>query len=369
MAPNLRPALEMEQLEPAQQQLAAIFRSVRTRQLPGIAELNDWSDGQLNPTALAFGRIIRFLSKVYDPEKGVLGIDVGASATTVAAAFSGALTLRVYPQLGLGKGLPGLLEHTQVNSLLRWLLVEVSEDYLRDYIYNKSLYPGSLPNTAEDLAIEQALARQTIRTALSKASHGFPKTARRSAAGFLPWFEPIVAAGSLLTNAPTPGQQLLLLLDALQPTGVTTLVLDQNNLMAPLGAAAVVNPVLVVQVLESSTFLSLGTVISPVVVARPGTPVVRAKIKYDSGNEVRIDVKQGTIEVIPLSLGRQARLHLQPLHRADVGMGGPGRGGSMRVTGGVLGIVIDARGRPLRLATDPGRRRELHRKWLWTLGG
>jgi hypothetical protein len=41
----------------------------------------------------------------------------------------------------------------------------------------------------------------------------------------------------------------------------------------------------------------------------------------------------------------------------------------MRVVGGVLGVVIDARGRPLALPEDPTRRRELIKKWLWTVGG
>ena len=63
------------------------------------------------------------------------------------------------------------------------------------------------------------------------------------------------------------------------------------------------------------------------------------------------------------------RGHLQPLHRADVGMGAPGRGGGLKVIGGALGVIIDARGRPLQLPADAGRRQELLRKWLWTLGG
>lgn len=82
-----------------------------------------------------------------------------------------------------------------------------------------------------------------------------------------------------------------------------------------------------------------------------------------------MEIKQGALEVLPLPLGRSAKLNLLPLHRADVGMGGPGRGGSLKVTGGVLGVVIDARGRPLRLPQDVARKLELYRKWLWSLGG
>jgi hypothetical protein len=368
-APNVRPGLEIEQISPAQIKMAEIYRSILSSRIPGVSDLNEWSGMQLTPTASAFGRIIQFLSKVYDPTKGVLGIDVGASATTIAAAFDGEASLSVYPQYGLGRGVPGLLEEASIDDFQRWIPLEVGDDYIRDYIYNKQIYPSSLPASKEDLAIEQALARQAIRRAISSAEEGFPKGIRRSGPGMLPWFEPIMATGSVLTRAPSTGQSLLTLLDAVQPTSITTMVLDQSNLAAPLGAAAPVNPTLSVQVLESSAFLSLATVITPISNARPGTPILRLRVIYESGDETSFDIKQGAMEALPIPMGEAARLRLQPLHRSDVGMGGPGRGGSVRVVGGALGVVIDARGRPIRLPRDITRRQDLYKKWLWTLGG
>jgi hypothetical protein len=349
--------------------MGEMFRSVRARQVPGVHELDVWASGQLSSTASAFGRVIHFLSKVYDPSKGVLGVDVGASATTVAAAFDDNLLLGVFPQFGLGKDLPGLLKCRKLASIKRWLTVDISDDYIRDYVYNKSLYPASLPVTEDDLAIEQALVREVIRTAVAQIAKRFPKDINRARTDLLPWFEPIVATGSALINAPSIAQCLLMLLDALQPSGVTTMVLDQNRLAAPLGAAADINPVLVVQVLESSTFASLGTVISPVANVRPGVPILRLCMTYESGEETDLEIKHGTIRMLPLPQGQSARIRLQPLHRADVGMGGPGRGGTVRVVGGSMGVVVDGRGRPLRLPEDIGRRRELMRKWLRVLGG
>jgi hypothetical protein len=369
IAPNIFPVQKIENLEPARVHLANIYRSIRMRQLSGMTELDAWTTNRMSPTAASFGRIIRFLSKLYDPAKGVLGLMVGSSAATIATAFSGELSLRVYPQLGLGAGLPGLLEHSQIYKIANWLPTEVSEDYIRDYIYNKTIYPASLPFTAEDLAIEQALARQVIQTAIHLTADSFPKNAKRSTGGTLPWFEPILVGGSGITNVPSPAHAMMLLLDALQPTGVTTLVLDQSNLSASLGSAASLNPILVVQVLESSAFLSLGTVISPIAHVRHNTPVLRLRVIYDSGDEIRLEVKQGNLEAVPLPMGQSAQLYLQPLHRADVGMGGPGIGGNVRVMGGALGVVIDARGRPLHLPEDLGRRRELFKRWSWTLGG
>jgi hypothetical protein len=368
-APNVRPSLEVEQISPAQHHMVDIFRSIRASQIPGVSDLDEWTGLRLMPTSSAFGRMIQFLSKVYDPSKGVLGIDVGASATTIAAAFDGELNLGVYPQYGLGRGITGLVENSSMNEFLRWIPMEVNPDYIRDYIYNKKIYPASLPISAEDLAIEQSIARQAIRRALSNAESGFSKKIYRSARGMLPWFEPIIATGSVLTKAPTVGHSLLTLLDAIQPTSITTFVLDQHNLAAPLGAAAAINPYLSVQVLESSAFLNLATVITPMASVRPGTPILRLKVVYESGDETSLEIKHGTLEALPIPMGEAAKLRLQPLHRSDVGMGGPGRGGSVRVVGGILGVIIDARGRPTLLPKDLGRRRDLYKKWLWTLGG
>lgn len=368
-APNVRPGLEFEQLAPAQTHLAEIYRSIQSSRLPGVGDLAEWSGNGLSPTSTAFGRVIRFLSKVYDPTKGVLGIDIGASATTIAAAYDGELALSVYPENGLGKGLPGLLEKTSLQEIQRWIPAEILEEHIRDYIFNKSIYPASIPVSEEDLAIEEALARQAIRNSITAAAAGFPKMIKQSQKGLLPWFEPIIATGSVLTRAPTPGHSLLTLLDAVQPTSITTMVLDQSSLAAALGAAAASNPLLAVQVLESSAFLSLATIITPVTAVRPGTPILRMRVTYKSGDETSLEIKQGTLESLPIPMGESAKLRLQPLHRADVGMGGAGRGGNVRVVGGLLGVIIDARGRPLRMPKDASRRAELYKKWLWTLGG
>jgi hypothetical protein len=368
IASNVRPTLDVEQLDAAQVKLANITRSIRSRQITGIKELNSWAKGGLLPTATAFGRVIRFLSKVYDSDKGVLGIDLGASAVTVAAAYSGELVQSVSPQLGLGKGLATLLDHCSLGDILRWLHLEIPKDYVRQYLYNKSLYPGSLPATPEDLAIEQALARQVMQLSLKQIMDRLPENEKRYRKGLLPWFEPIVASGSVFTRAPNLAQSLLTLLDGLQPTGVTTVVLDQHHLSPPLGVAAAVNPILAVQVLESSTFLNMATVISPIGDARPGTPVLRVRMVHENGSETSVEIKQGSLDVLQLPVGQSAQVHLQPLHRYDVGMGGPGRGGRLQVVGGALGVVIDARGRPLRLDSNPARRRELMNKWRTVLG-
>jgi hypothetical protein len=212
-----------------------------------------------------------------------------------------------------------------------------------------------------------AVARLALRLAMQTARRDFPSSAEVMKTGLLPSFEPILAGGNALSDAPSAGQSLLLLLDAIQPVGMTTVILDQNNLLPLLGAAAGRNSLLPVQVLESGAFMSLGTIISPVTAAAYGSPVLQARLTYEDGTQAQVDVKQGSIQVLPLPAGQAGKLSIQPAGRADVGFG-PGRPANVTVSGGSVGVVFDGRGRPLLLPSDAGRRRELVRSWHWTLG-
>lgn len=367
-SPNVRPSLETEDIEPAERELARMFINIRKRQIKGVDMLDLWSSGHILPTAYASGRMVRFLAKVYGSKKGILSVDIGASAAIISAGFNGKSTLSVYPQFGLGENLSGLQNYTTLEDILRWSALDISAGVLRDYLYQKSLYPAAIPATKEDLAISQAVSRQALYLAMQSARRDFPKNIAMIKPTLTPLFELILAGGGTLSDASRPGHSLLLLLDSIQPVGVTTIILDQNNLLPLLGAAASQNNILPVQVFESDAFLSMGTVISPVVAASYGTVILRAKLNYENGAEARLELKYGSIETLPLSSGEVGRLSIQGLCGADVGLG-PGGSVTIQVSGGVLGVVFDGRGRPLDLPSDAVRRRELIKKWNWSLAG
>jgi hypothetical protein len=367
IAPNIRPTIHNEQLIPAQQQLSEIFKNIRTEQIFGLSDLDKWAEGRIKPSATSFGRVIRFLSQIYASNKAVLGIDVGAGSTTVASALQGKLALNVYPQLGLGNKIDTLAQFMSVDQIAYWLPEDIPKPQIRDYLFNKAAHPASLPVTTEELAIEQAIARQIIRASVQQATANLPYETTSAGPEMLPWLEMVVASGSILNHAPSPGQSLLMLLDGLQPTGITTFMLDHNEIISSLGVAAEINPLLAVQVLESQALLNLGTVIAPVGRTRPGAPILRIRSTLNDGSQNNVDIKFGSIETIPVPSGQTAELHLQPLHRFDIGMGGPGRGGRVRVIGGELGIVIDARGRPLHINPDPAQRQTTIKRWITVL--
>lgn len=372
VAPNLRPTAGRENIEPVQAYLNELNREIRAHQSLGVAELSSLARGNLIPTAQAMGRVVKFFSKmVPDPTNhGVLGVDVGATSTSVAAAFDGDLHLRAFSNLGVGRGLNGLLDKVKIEHIVNWLPYELPAGEIEDYIHNKIAHPHILPASMEDLAIEQALARQVMQMAIGAFEPHLPAGLLRPTAGLLPVFDPIVVSGSVVTNAPTSAQSLLMVLDALQPVGIHQVILDKNNLTAALGAAAPINPALVAQLLlDPISFLNLGFVVSPVGASKPGSAVLRLRIVYQDGDEEVFDIQQGSLKRIPLGQGQRATVYLDPLNKADLGWGPGKRVPPKRVAGGPFGLVVDARGRPLRLPENPHERRTLMQQWLSTLAG
>ncbi len=362
ISPNIQPVLGISNFRPAQKDLNEIYSDVRRKQSGGLREVLSWTDGYFTSTASAVGRVIRFLSEKYEPEKGVLGVDVGSESTILAAAFHGEETLRVYPNSGVGGGAAGVLEKSSLEEIKRWLPRKLPDNLIRDYIYSKSTYPDSLPTEEDHLEIEMALAKQALRMGALDLIPSLEKQID-SLGILLPAVEPIIGAGRILTEAPKRYQSLSILLDGLQPTGVTTLALDHNSLLPGLGALAEINPLLAVQVIESNTFLNLGTIIAPIGLARPETPVLRIRLYREDGRLITRDIKFGSLTILPVEMGEKVSLHLRPLHRFDIGMGGPGKSGKVNAVGGVLGIIVDARGRPLQFYPD--EEKNITRNEVW----
>jgi hypothetical protein len=230
------------------------------------------------------------------------------------------------------------------------------------------MHPASIPQEPRELWVEQALAREAIATTLAIAQPGWKPGAAQPYPNFLPLCDTIIVSGGVLTHAPRPGQAALIVLDALQPIGISTLVLDTYGLASALGSVAAIKPLAAVEALDGGGFVNLATVVSPVGHARLGDTILKVQVSYDDGSAFGVEIKYGDLEVLPLLPGQQAILELRPLRNFDIGLG-PRRGGKRRVSGGLVGLIIDARGRPLRLAPDPEQRQVQIQQWLWDVGG
>lgn len=354
---NVLPSFEQENLTPAQAELSDLYRQRRMARLPGFGTLSAWSQTPVLPSADALGLVARFLARQYGAN--VVSVDVGGDATSLFAVQEGQFRPVVRSGLGVGAGALGVWRQAGPEAIARWLPYELLATDLRNHVENKRLRPATIPQTREDVLLELALTRESLRLVAAEAGLQDGKT------------HILIASGGGLVHTPHYGQTVLALLDALQPTGVTRLWLDNLALLPQIGALAMLEPMAAGQVMVRDALLPVGTLICPLPTQpgrRIGKPALRFRIAYAQGGSLDVEVPYGSLEVVPLPLGQQATLDLHPARGFDIGLGA-GHAGKIDVDGGLVGLVVDARGRPLDLPADDAARRQKVQEWLLAMGG
>ena len=365
VANNLRPTLETEQLDEATRLITELYEDLKINALPGVQELRDWSSYPILPTAHAFGGICYYFSALQ--KQSVMGIDLGSNSVSLVTANPDNSQVSIHSELGTGHPVRNLLDKVSIDEIRQWVPMELSAADMADYIFNKSLHPFTVPTSDKSLQLEQAVARTLIRCAAEAAGNDadWPFVGEQRTP---PPFGLLLARGSTLANAPRPGQIMLMLLDALQPTGIFSIALDRYGTLPALGALAAHQPLAVIQTLEAGVLSDLGWVIAPTGKGQLGKKAMDISIESERVS-FEGEIEYGKIEIFPIAPGKSAKVTVKPTSRFDIGFGA-GQGRKMTLTGGLVGgLVIDARGRPFTLPRDVADRRSLVRKWLWDMGG
>ena len=357
-ADNVCPTLDTENLHDAVRQMNELYETTKIKSLPGIQDTRDWTNIPLHSTAQSLTIVTEFLAEL---QKGrVMLVDLGSSSTIVVDAVPGENgRIHVRTDLGMGRSINNLPNKTPLADISRWLLTKDEDSHLLNFIHNKALYPNTVPATENELYMEQAAAREILRKAVVEN--------QVNQIGVQTPLRLIVARGSIFTDSPRYNQVLLTLLDALQPSGIFAVAVDAYGVLPALGVLAVHEPLAAVQALEGNVLTGLGWVVVPHGKGQPGQKMLQVVMETE-GTELEVEVEYGTIETLPLAAGQSAKVTLQPLRRVDIGYG-PGQGHTITIRGGAVGLVIDARGRPITLPVEESERQTLLRQWLWGIGG
>lgn len=357
-APNIRPSFEGENLEPALIELDALVMEKMNEEIGGLKRISPLCTTPPQLKNQGFMRMIKFLGRQYDPLKGVLGLDVGMNYSMAAYSNDRVSILNTF-NFGIGSGLEAFLRKGDIKDISRWLTFPVPDTVVSDALWNRSLFPLSVAATKEEIAIEQAVLRQMLQSMMIDLESREIMPSSR--------FEPIVLSGCTVSHVADPVRSLLLALDGIQPLGISPLILDKHSLLPLLGTIAAHNPLLAVQLLESTAFSNLATVVNITSKTRAGSPLLYARLDYADGNSFEVEVKQGSIISLPLAPGATGLLRLRLTSRAEIEELALIRE-PIKVQGGVCGVVVDARGRPIVLPEDQGRRIELLKEWEFLLG-
>ncbi|MBC7235794.1 MAG: glutamate mutase L, partial [Chloroflexi bacterium] len=365
---NVRPSVHTESLAELQRELSAAYVQLKLASLPGYRKLREWCAAPIASTLEALGTTWRFIARRNNLSQGVLGVDVGGATTCIGAAYGDSYQWTVGANLGTGFGIRESLRLSGVSNMHRWLVAPLEEQDTWSHLENLALRPHGIPQTMDDLLMTHAVIRQAILLTMRRMRrHHWHRLDTEPEKITTPAFDLIAARGGALTNTPQDGLIVLSLLDALQPTGLSRLVLDWASLWPQLGIIARVSPLAASQVLERDSFRELGTIIAPIGEARDGEHALNIIIRREDGQTLGGDIPAGEIRRFPLALHEHAEIEVRPSRAFDIGLGRKGYGGRARVRGGTLGIIVDTRGRPLSLPQTPSLRREHLRRWLSSL--
>jgi uncharacterized protein (TIGR01319 family) len=373
---NLRPTLDRENLLPAREAIHDLFLEHVMQQAPGYGKLLTWTSAGIMSTPNAVGQIIQTIATREGLD--VLAVDIGGATTDVFSVFGGTFNRTVSANLGMSYSICNVLTEAGAAHIRRWLPFPLSEAELRNRLRNKMIRPTTIPQLLEDLLIEQAVAREALRLAfehhksLARGLKGVQQTRTigealsqtgtgQTLVDMLA-LDLIVGSGGVLSHAPRREQAALMMLDAYQPEGITMLAVDSIFMMPQLGILSTIHPEAATQVFDRDCLIKLGTVIAPVGTARDGDEAATVVLNGET-----IPLRYGSLAVRPLGVGEKASVEVRPARGFDAGAG-RGRPLTTTVEGGVVGLILDARGRPLALpSTDDARIARL-REWLAALG-
>jgi uncharacterized protein (TIGR01319 family) len=372
---NIRPVLEVENTEPARRAIHELFMEHVMSHAPGYTKLMKWTDVPIMPTPAGEGMAMQLIASVY--KENVLGVGLGGATTNVYSVVDGRFVRSVSANLGMSYSVTNVMKSAGLPNIMRWLPFKIDEEEVANRLMNKMIRPTTIPQTLEDLIVEHSVAREALRLGLEHhktiatrlkgvqvqrtISDMFEQELEETYIKMM-IIDIIAGTGGLLSHAPRRIQSMFILTDAFQPEGVTKMFQDSVFMMPHLGVLSTVYREAAWNIFDKDCLVRLGTVIAPAGVGKLGDPVMTVELEMPDGETLKEEVKFGEIKRINLPERQDAKAVITPQRGFDVGMG-PGHKLEKKVMGGVAGVLLDGRGRPLQIPEDEGLRRDLLVKW------
>jgi uncharacterized protein (TIGR01319 family) len=382
VVPNLRPTLERENLKPARDAIHDLFMEHVMAHAPGYKKLMTWTPVPIMPTPGAVGLIIEKVAK--RDGIAVVGVDIGGATTDVFSVFQLVFNRTVSANLGMSYSVSNVMAESGIENVLRWVPFAVDEVELRNRIKNKMIRPTTIPQSLEDLVIEQAIAREALRLAFEQhkalavglkgvqTERSISDIVNQSSSGSslvnLMDLGLLVGSGGVLSHAPRRAQAALMMIDAFLPEGLTHLAVDSIFMAPQLGVMSTVHEEAATQVFERDCLIRLGAVLAPIGGGKEGHGCLKLELTAPGMERVERAIPFGQLLLLPLPADGNARLVATPERGFDLGAG-RGKQISVEVKGGVCGLIVDTRGRqPFQLPSDAATRIQKLRTWNQALG-
>ena len=380
---NIRPVLEKENLEPSRDKIHDLFMEHVMQQAPGYKKLMSWTDAPIMPTPGAVGSLIEMIAEKEDIT--VVGVDIGGATTDIFSVFQGKFNRTVSANLGMSYSICNVLAESGLDNVLRWVPFDIDRKELTNRIGNKMIRPTTVPQSLEELFIEQSIAREALRLSFKQhkefavglkgiqkertISDAFEQSTSGESLVNMMGLDLLVGSGGVLSHAPRREQSAKMLIDSFMPEGVTQLAVDSIFMMPQLGVLAHVDKEefkdesrkAALEVFHKDCLIRLGTCINPVGRSKPSDIVLNAELTMPDGTILEQELIKDKIVRIEVPF-EPVKAILRPGKNMDIGAG-PGQEIATDIYGGTVGLIFDGRDRPISIPSDPLKRLEALRSW------
>jgi uncharacterized protein (TIGR01319 family) len=376
MVDNIRPVLEQENTEPARRAVHELFMEHVMSHAPGYTNLMKWTDVDIMPTPAGEGMAMQLIANTYN--LNVLGVGLGGATTNVYSVMEGRFVRSVSANLGMSYSVTNVMKEAGIDNIMRWIPFNLDTEEVASRLMNKMIRPTTIPQTLEDLIVEHSVAREALRLGLQHhrtiatrlkgvqiertISDMFDQAMEETYVKMMN-IDICAGTGGLLSHAPRRIQSMYILTDAWQPEGVTRMFQDSVFMMPHLGVLSTVYRDAAWNVFDKDCLVRLGTNIAAAGTGKLGAHVMTVELEMPNGEEVKEELGLGDIKLVKLTELEEAKAMITPGKEYDVGAG-PGKELEATVSGGVAGVILDARGRPIYLPEEENQRRELLLRWF-----
>ena len=380
---NIRPVLERENLNPSRDIIHDLFMEHVMQQAPGYNKLMSWTDAPIMPTPGAVGSLIEMIAA--EENISVIGVDIGGATTDIFSVFQNQFNRTVSANLGMSYSICNVLAEASLKNVLRWVPFDIDEKELTNRIGNKMIRPTTVPQSMEELKIEQAIAREALRLSFIQhkafavnlkgvqkertISDAFEQSDSGLSLVDMMELDLLVGSGGVLSHAPRREQAARMLIDSFLPEGITQLAVDSIFMMPQLGVLANIDQKnlaesarkAALEVFNKDCLIRLGTCIAPIGKSNPGDMILSVSLDMADGSDQQIELHQGELLSIPAEY-EPIMAKLMPGKGMDVGAG---KNEEINTTlyGGVVGLVFDGRGRPFNLPSENDKRIDSLNVW------
>jgi len=376
MVDNIRPVLERENTEPARRAVHELFMEHVMSHAPGYNRLMKWTDIDIMPTPAGEGMAIQLIANTF--KQNVMGVGLGGATTNVYSIVDGRFVRSVSANLGMSYSVTNVMKEAGIENIMRWIPFDLDEEEVASRLMNKMIRPTTIPQTLEDLIVEHSVAREALRLGLKHhrsiatrlkgiqvqrtISDMFEQALSESYIDMM-IIDICAGTGGLLSHAPRRVQSMLILTDGWLTEGITRMMQDSVFMMPHLGVVSTVYRDAAWNIFDKDCLLRLGTSIAAKGQAKFGELVMDIDITMPDGETINERMMLGDLKLIKLGPDEEADVVVKPAKLYDIGVG-PGSALEATVQGGVAGLLLDARGRPLYFPEEDSKRKELLLSWF-----